>query len=250
MDFFFSKDEFCSTLKGKAVSDEEYENSKKLYTLLKMRGLSDLNDLRSRPTDQDVILLLEIMENRFQIMQEKTMYSPRKCNSASKLSSCMQREQSKIIFALLANNSIMEIFEKTLTGTFSCVNTRLPFDTELLMPNLTESDYKKMSIDQSFKAYKRDDLKVMYRIKLDNENYYHERRIITKILKLDENNQYGFAMTNTLHHHGSSSIFFLKLLIRLDIYLPSISSLMRKEQLNWSTCITRFYLRLLKNRKF
>ena len=178
------------------------------------------------------------------------MYSPRKCNSASKLSSCMQREQSKIIFALLTNNSIMEIFEKTLTGTFSCVNTRLPFDTELLMPNLTESDYKKMSIDQSFKAYKRDDLKVMYRIKLDNENYYHERRIITKILKLDENNQYGFAMTNTLHHHGSSSIFFLKLSIRLDIYLSSISSLMRKEQLNWSTCITRFYLRLLKNRKF
>ena len=47
------------------MSDEEYENSKKLYTLLKMRDLSDLNDLRSRPTDQDVILLLEIMENRF-----------------------------------------------------------------------------------------------------------------------------------------------------------------------------------------
>ena len=63
--FFFSKNEFYSTLKGKAVSDEEYENSKKLYTLLKMRDLSDLNDLRSRPTDQDVILLLEIMENRF-----------------------------------------------------------------------------------------------------------------------------------------------------------------------------------------
>ena len=40
-----------------------------------------------------------------------------------------------------------------------------------------------MSIDQNFKAYKRDSLKVMYRIKLDNENYYNERRIITKILK-------------------------------------------------------------------
>ena len=38
-----------------------------------------------------------------------------------------------------------------------------------------------MIIDQSFKAYKREDLKNMYRIKLDNENYYHERRIITKI---------------------------------------------------------------------
>ena len=66
------------------------------------------------------------------------------------------------------------------------------------MPNLTESDSKKKSIDQSFKAYKRDDLKVMYRIKLDNENYYHERPIITKILKMDENNQYGFAMTKPM----------------------------------------------------
>ena len=56
----------------------------------------------------------------------------------------------------------------------------MSFDTELLMPNLTESDYKKMSIDQSFKAYKCENLKIMYRIKLDND---HERRIIAKILK-------------------------------------------------------------------
>ena len=46
---FFSKDE----LKGKAVSDDEYENSKKLYTLLKMKDLSDLNDFYNT---QDVIL--------------------------------------------------------------------------------------------------------------------------------------------------------------------------------------------------
>ena len=70
-------------------------------------------------------------------------------------------------------------------------------DTELLMPNLTETDYKKMKIE-SFKAYKRDDLKVIYRIKLDNENSYHERSIITKILKMDENNQYGIAMTKPM----------------------------------------------------
>ena len=38
-------------------------------------------------------------------------------------------------------------------GGFSCVNTRLLFGTELLMPNLLESDYKKLSIDQIFKSY-------------------------------------------------------------------------------------------------
>ena len=45
MEFFFSKDEFYSTFKGKTGSDEKYENSKKLYTLLKMKDLSDLNNL-------------------------------------------------------------------------------------------------------------------------------------------------------------------------------------------------------------
>ena len=178
---FFSKDKFFSTLKGKVVDDEEYANSKTLYTLLKMRDLSDLNDLYNA---QDVILLLEIMENRFQAMHEKSMYNPRKCNSASKLSGCIQQEQSKIILAHPTNNSITEVFEKTLTGGFSCVNTCLSFDTELLMTNLTEADYRIMIIYESFKAYKRDDLKVIYKIKLDDEDSFHDRRIITNIFKM------------------------------------------------------------------
>ena len=92
---FFSKDEFFSTLKGKMVDDESYENSKKLYILLKMRNLSDLNDLYNA---QDVIILLEMMENRFQSMQEKSGYNPRIINLASKLSGCIQREQAKKVF--------------------------------------------------------------------------------------------------------------------------------------------------------
>ena len=78
------------------------------------------------------------------------------------------------------------------------VSTRLSFDTELLMPNLIEVDYRKMNIDESFKAYKRDDLKVIYKIKLDDEDSFHDRHIITKILKIDENNQYGFAMAKSM----------------------------------------------------
>ena len=55
-----------------------------------------------------------------------------------------------------------------------------------------------MNIDESYKDYKRDDLKAIYKIKFDNENTHHERRIITKILKLDENIQYGYAMTKPM----------------------------------------------------
>ena len=160
-----------------------------------MKDLSDLNDLYNA---QDVIILLEIIENRFQTMQDKTGYNPRIINSASKLSGCIQREKSKCILTLPVNNTQMEIFEKTLCGGFSSVNTRLSLDTELLMPNLTKSDYQNMNIDQSFKAFKRDDLKVVYSLNLDGEKSFQKKRVITKIIKFDENNQYGFAMTRPM----------------------------------------------------
>ena len=71
---------------------------------------------------------------------------------------------------------------------------RLSFDTQILMPNLTKRDYHNMSIDQSFKAFKRDDLKVIYSLKLDKNDSFEKIRVITKIVQFDENNQYGFAM--------------------------------------------------------
>ena len=66
----------------------------------------------------------------------------------------------------------------------SCINTRLSFDTEVLVPNLTKKDYRAMNINQSFKGYKRHDLKVVHSLKLDGETKLGERRIIAKILKL------------------------------------------------------------------
>ena len=55
-----------------------------------MRVLSDLSDLYNA---QDVILLIEIIENRFQAMYNKTMYNSWKCQSASILSGYIQHEQ-------------------------------------------------------------------------------------------------------------------------------------------------------------
>ena len=182
-------------MKDQGVDNESYENAKKLFMLLQMRNLSDLNDLYNV---QDVIILLEIIENRFQIIQDKTNYNPRIINSASKLSGCIQRENSKCILALPINNVQMEVFEKTVCGGFSSVNNRLSFDTEILMPNLRASDYEKMNIYESFTAYKRDDLKVVYSLKLNNEKTFSKKRVISKIVKLDENNQYGYAMTRPM----------------------------------------------------
>ena len=127
---------------GQSVNEEDYANSKKLFILLKMRNLSDLNDLYNV---QDVILLMVIVENRFHEMQNETGYNPRKIDSAGKLTGYIQREQSKRILALPTNSCHVEIFGKT-SGVFTCVNTRLSFDTELLMPNLFEKDFNKIKV--------------------------------------------------------------------------------------------------------
>ena len=63
---FCEKSEFFSELKVSAVDDESHENSKYLYQSLKMKNLGDLNDLYNT---QDIILLTEIIESRFQAMQ-------------------------------------------------------------------------------------------------------------------------------------------------------------------------------------
>ena len=91
------KSEFFSELKQSVVNDEDYENSKYLYQTLKMRNLGDLNDLYNT---QDVILLTEIIESRFQAMQNTYGFNSRKCNSAGSMSGCIEREMSKIILAL------------------------------------------------------------------------------------------------------------------------------------------------------
>ena len=177
---FGEKTEFFSELKQSAVNDEDYENSKYLYKTLKMRNLGDLNDLYNT---QDVILLTEIIESRFQAMQNTYGFNPRKCNSASSMSGCIEREMSKITLALPTKYDRVEIFEETEIGGFSCVNTRLAFDSQILLPNLKNKiDLENNRMNKDF------NYKIVYNLK----------RVITKILKLDENNQYGNGITKPL----------------------------------------------------
>ena len=102
-----------------------------------MRNFGDLNDLHNA---QDIILLSKLIENRFQLMQDRYSFNPRKCNSASALSGCIEREMPKIIIALPTNAEHVEIFEKTVTGGFSSVNTRLAFDTQIFLPKTPDGN--------------------------------------------------------------------------------------------------------------
>ena len=178
-----------------------------------------MNDLYKA---QDVILLTKIIENRFEQMFKKYHYNPRKCNSASTLSGCIQRNLSKAILTLATCNEHVEVFEKTLTGGFSSVNTRLGFDAEILLPNYKPSEFNKMTIDESFKAFKNQNYKVSYKLKLDGDDKYRDIRVSSKIIKFDENNQYGYAMTKpmptgSIKEKSSSWTEFNLLLERVDL---------------------------------
>ena len=71
---------------------------------------------------------------------------------------------------------------------FSCVNNRLAIDTQLLLPNFVDSE---MTVRKDF------NYKIAYNLKIA-DNQKSKKRVITKILKLDENNKYGHGMTKSL----------------------------------------------------
>ena len=62
---------------------------------------------------------------------------------------------------------------------------RLAFDPIILLPKYSQGQYK-------------ENLKAIYEKKDEEKNIFEDKRVVTKIIKMDENNQYGNAMTKRL----------------------------------------------------
>ena len=58
----------------------------------------------------------------------------------------------------LANENL-NLYEKLLSGDFSCVNTRIGFNTDIVLVNI--KDFSDLIIDESFAKTKMEDLKVL-----------------------------------------------------------------------------------------
>ena len=99
---------------------------------------------------------------------------------------------------------IVKLFEKTFIGDFSGVNTGLAFDLQIFLS-------KK----------EKDNLKLIYKIKTSNGN--KNKRISTKILKMDENNHYGNTMTKPLPYGCIKKQKKIPSLRELNIILNNIS---------------------------
>ena len=141
-----------------------------------MTNLGDLNNLYNF---QDAIILCEIFESRAQFLNDKFKFNSHKCNYVSSFNGCSQRDKRKCIIALRTSTDHIELFKKTLIGGFSCVYTWLAFDSQILLPH-----------------DKKDKLKVIYDLDIDGK--IQKKRNVSKILKMDKNNQYGNAMTKPL----------------------------------------------------
>ena len=96
---------------------------------------------------------------------------------ARSFSDCVHRDKSKCLIVLPTEAEHARIFEKTLIRGFSCVNIRLAFDTQILLSNKKNE-------------------KAIFDLEINGQRQI--KRISTKILKMDENNQYGQAMTKPL----------------------------------------------------
>ena len=113
--------------------------------------------------------------------------------------------------------------ESLLSAGYSSVHTRFGFDTEIFTPgspeyveqkedvinNLrdlyrekNEKQERKKLMDKLYSLWKEEDLKSchkpIYNVRLDGEESSRRRKVFSKVFKLDKNNQYGFAMTNSL----------------------------------------------------
>ena len=75
---------------------------------------------------------------------------------------------SRVLIAIPTSNQVTEIFEQTIRGSFSSVNTRLAFDTEILLPNLVQKNSEEDS-------QKDNNYKVCYNIKLNDDKEYMKK---------------------------------------------------------------------------
>ena len=68
-----------------------------------------------------------------------------------------------------------------------------------------------------------ENLKLIYKIKNDNKNIFEDKRVVTKILKMDEKNQYGNAMIKPLPTGNIKKMKSIPSLKEFDFIIHGIS---------------------------
>ena len=105
--FFEKKKDFYSELKEKDISDEEYQNVKKKFMLLRLKTLGDIIRIYNF---QDTLVLCEIFKQRASLLEKLFKFNPRKCNSASSFSGAVHKSKSKCNIVMPTNAEQIRVF--------------------------------------------------------------------------------------------------------------------------------------------
>ena len=111
-------------------------------------------------------------------MMQKFPWSPQKCTSASSLSRYIHRFLSKAIIALSTWTEIVDLCEQTFIRGFTCMNTRLGFDSKLLLPKNSDGKFRTKRKIENYK--------------IGNE----DERVLSKILKMDQKKKKNIQQGN------------------------------------------------------
>ena len=93
------------------------------------------------------------IQTEIYLLEKLFKFNPRKCNSASSFSGCAQRNKSKCNIVLPTNTNKIKVFENTLIGGYSCVNTRVAFDTELFLKNKQDEKVLFETVDDEVQRF-------------------------------------------------------------------------------------------------
>ena len=148
---------------------------------------------------QDTAILYEIFESRSALLQKLFKYNAKKSNSASSFSGCVHRLKSKCKIVLPTDAEIVRVFEKTVMDGYSCINTRMTFDTDILLKDTKNEKVLFKTVEGQLK------------------------RFSSKIIKMDENNQYGMAMTRPLPYGCIKRQFTVPSFEKLEQLLKSVT---------------------------
>ena len=73
-------------------------------------------------------------------MHDQNGFNPRKCNSANTPTGSIERDISNVVVALPISNETVDFLEQTTERGSNLVNTRLAFDTEIVLPILISNN--------------------------------------------------------------------------------------------------------------
>lgn len=129
--FFFLPHQFYCSLKETIISKEDYDSVKKFYQTMKLKNLGELNILYNF---HDTIILCEYLKTVL-LSYKNFLNTTQESVIPQVLLVFVSLETKASVWLLFQQKlNMLGFLKKILIVGFSCVNTRLALDSQILLP--------------------------------------------------------------------------------------------------------------------